>query len=47
MLLTLHGALQFDALYLLQDSTNAKAIEVGEMGRIYKNATITIATANS
>jgi heterokaryon incompatibility protein (HET) len=36
-----------DALCILQDNTDDKSVEIGEMGRIYRNAMVTIAAASS
>jgi hypothetical protein len=36
-----------DALCILQDNTDDKTVEIGEMGRIYRNAMVTIAAGSS
>jgi Heterokaryon incompatibility protein (HET) len=36
-----------DALCILQDNTDDKSVEIGEMGRIYRNAMVTIAAGSS
>jgi len=41
------SCLWIDALCIIQDSTEDKAIEINKMGSIYRNATLTIFAANA